>query len=177
MRVTIKGIHPDVTDDELRADLFEYAAHCSSIRHTDMNYKGVTIYDGTRQVFVTHLTKHIPRSIKIGNKWCLVFYRDQPVPHGRPPRVPTIVVTSPLEETPTPMESEEPGRGTSTNIMSDVDSKQSETPQQTCVEEPMSEASQTSKTVREPEEEEEKHSHEKIKKKEKKDIDDFESIL
>ena len=95
LRVTIKSIHPDVTDDELRADLFEYAAHYSSIRHTDMNYKGVTIYDGTRQVFVTHLTKHIPRSIKIGNKWCLVFYRDQPVPHGRPPRVPTIVVTSP----------------------------------------------------------------------------------
>ena len=65
LRVTIKGIHPDVTDDELRVGLFEYAAHCSSIRHTDMNYKGVTINDGTRQVFVTHLTKHIPRSIKI----------------------------------------------------------------------------------------------------------------
>ena len=59
--------------------------------------------------------------------------------------------------------------------MSEVDSEQSETTQQTWVDEPMPEASQTSKRVREPEEGEEKHSHEKIKK--KKDIDDFESIL
>ena len=67
------------------------------------------------------------------------------------------------------MESEEPGQGASADIMSDVDSEQSETPQPTCVDEPMPEASQTSKRVREPEEEE-------IESKKKKDIDDFESI-
>ena len=68
------------------------------------------------------------------------------------------------------MESEEPGQGASADIMSDVDSEQSETPQPTCVDEPMPEASQTSKRVREPEEEE-------TESKKKKDIDDFESII
>ena len=42
--------------------------------------------------------------------------------------------------------------------MSEVDSEQSETTQQTWVDEPMPEASLTSKRVREPEEGEEKHS-------------------
>ena len=103
LRVMIKGVHPDLADDALRADLFDYVEHVSSIRHVDRNYKWKTFFDGTRQVFVTHLTKHIPRSI-----------RDQPVPHRRSVQVPTIVVTPPphpptLEETATPMESEEPG--------------------------------------------------------------------
>ena len=175
LRVTIRGIHPDVTDDEVRADLIDYAEHVTSIRHTDRHYKGVVFYDGSRQVFVTHLTQHIPRSIKIGNRWCLVFYGGQPAPSRRPPRVPTIVITPPSEETHTSMESEEPGRDTSADNMSEVDSEKSETPQQTWVDEPMPEASQTSKRVREPEEGEVTNTPEKSKK--KKDLDDFESIL
>ena len=100
LRVTIKGIHPDVTDDEVRADLLDYAEHVTSIRHTDKHYKGVVFYDGSRQVFVTHLTQHIPRSIKIGNRWCLVFYGGQPAPSRRPPRVPTIVIIPPKKRPP-----------------------------------------------------------------------------
>ena len=73
------------------------------------------------------------------------------------------------------MGSGEPGQDAGAEIMSEVDSEQSETTQQAWVDEPMPESSQTSKRVREPEEGEEKNSQEKIKK--KKDIDDFESIL
>ena len=79
LRVTINGIHPDLTDDELRGELFEYVANVSSIKHPGRNYKGMVFKDGSRQLYVTNLTQHIPRSLKIGNRWCLVFYRDQPV--------------------------------------------------------------------------------------------------
>ena len=73
LRVTISGIHPDLTDDELRSDLYEYIANVSSIRHTGRNYKEMVFKDGSRQLYVTNLTQHIPRSLKIGNRWCLVF--------------------------------------------------------------------------------------------------------
>ena len=69
------------------------------------------------------------------------------------------------------MESEEPGQDASADNMSEVDSEKSETPQQTWVDEPMPEASQTSKRVREPEEGEGTNTQEKSKK--KKDLDDF----
>ena len=80
-----------------------------------------------------------------------MFYKDQPAP-PRSVRVPTILITPSPTEIPTPMESGEPGQGTDAEIMSEVDSEQSETTQQTWVDEPMPEASQTSKRVREPEE-------------------------
>ena len=95
LKVTIKGVHPDMGNDTLRSELFGYIDHVSSIKHTEVHYKGVTFYDGTRQVYVTHLTEHIPRSIKIGNRWCLVFYKDQPASPRRSVRVPTIVITPP----------------------------------------------------------------------------------
>ena len=95
LKVTIKGVHPDMGNDTLRSELFGYIDHVSSIKHTEVHYKGVTFYDGTRQVYVTHLTEHIPRSIKIGNRWCLVFYKGQPAPPRRSVRVPTIVITPP----------------------------------------------------------------------------------
>ena len=110
-----------------------------------MNYKGATFYDGTRQVFVTQLTQHIPRSLKIGNRWCLAFYRDKPVPQRRPPRVPTIVVTPPSEGTTAQMEWEEPGQGTSADNMSDANSEDPEESQRTIFDEPMPAASLTSK--------------------------------
>ena len=125
--------------------LYDYVEHLCSIRHVDdMNYKGATFYDGTRQVFVTQLTQHIPRSLKIGNRWCLVFYRDKPVPHRRPPRVPTIVVTPSSEGTTAQMEWEEPGQGTSADNMSDANSEDPEESQRTIVDEPMPAASLTS---------------------------------
>ena len=102
LKVTIKGVHPDMSNDTLRSELFGYIEHVSSIKHTEVQYKGVTFYDGTRQVYVTHLTEHIPRSIKFGNRWCLVFYKDQPAPPRRSVRVPTIVITPPTDRDPYP---------------------------------------------------------------------------
>ena len=95
LRVTINGIHPDLADEELRSELYEYVADVSSIRHPGQNYKGMVLKDGSRQLYVTNLTQHIPRSLKIGNRWCLVFYRDQPVLQRKPPQIPTIQITPP----------------------------------------------------------------------------------
>ena len=109
--------------------------------------------DGTRQVFVTHLTQDIPRSLKIGNRWCLVFHRDQPVPQRRPPWVPTIEVTPPSEGIAAQMESERQGQGNSANSMSDANPENSEEQQRTLVNEPIAESSLTSKRQREPDDE------------------------
>ena len=38
LRVTINGIHPDLTDDELRAELYQYVENISTIRHRGRNY-------------------------------------------------------------------------------------------------------------------------------------------
>ena len=38
LRVTINGIHPDLTDDELRTELYQYVENISTIRHTGRNY-------------------------------------------------------------------------------------------------------------------------------------------
>ena len=83
LRVTVKGVHPEVSDDMLLFELEPFIEHCSSIKHDEVHHRGMTFRDGTRQVFVTHLARHIPRSIKIGHRWCLVFYRGQPELPGR----------------------------------------------------------------------------------------------
>ena len=151
-----------MTNDELHSELCGYVEHLHSISHVDIHYNRMTFYDGTRlvfvthltrHVFVTHLTEHIPRFLKIGNRWCLVFYKDQSAPPRRPLRVSTIVETPHSEEPPAQMELEEPGQGTSANKMSDVNSVKSETFQRPVVDKSMPEASLISKRVRKPEEE------------------------
>ena len=126
----------------------------------------MTFYDGTRQIFVTHLARHIPRSLKIGNRWCLVFYKDQPAPPRRPPRVPTIVETPVSEELPPQMELETLEQGASVGE-SDANSEHSEDSWKIVTDEPMPEVSLTSKRVREPEET--GKNDEKIEKKKKKE--------
>ena len=154
LKVTINGIHPDLTDDELRSELYEYIAEVSSIKHPGRNYKGMVFKDGSRQLYVTSLSQHTPRSLKIGNTWCLVFYRDQPVPQRKPPQPPSIIVTPPSEELPSAqMEWEKLGPGTSADNMSNADPESSGERQRTNADEPMPEASLTSKRLREPEEE------------------------
>ena len=64
LMVVIKGVHPEMTNAELLMELMPYIEHASSIRNSDRHYNGVTFYDGTKHVFVTHLTRHIPRSMK-----------------------------------------------------------------------------------------------------------------
>ena len=165
LKVVIKGVHPEMTNDELLLELMPYIEHASSIRTSDRHYNGVTFYDGTKQVFVTHLTKHLPRSMKIGNRWCLVFYKDQPVPDRRPPQpTPAEAEAPPSEESNTQMELEEPGRGTSADELSETTSEASEASLQIVVDKPMPEASQTSKRAREPEEEGTEETEKKQKK-------------
>ena len=114
LRVTVKGVHPEVTDDMLLYELEPFVDHCSSIKHNEIHHHGTTFRDGTRQIFVTHLARHIPRSIKIGHRWCLVFYRGQPDHPGRPSQqTPVIQVTPPTDTLSDPMDVGEPGPGTS----------------------------------------------------------------
>ena len=159
LKVAVKGVHPEMSDDLLVSELFEYIKHVSSIRNSDQQYNGMTYCDSTKQIFVANLARHIPSSLKIGNRWCLVFYRDQPVPNRRPPHVSTIVETPNSKELPRPpppppqMELEVPGPGTSVSEISDTNSEQSDCSWKIITDEPMPEESLTSKRAREPEEE------------------------
>ena len=98
-----------------------------------------------------HLIRHISRSLKKGDRWCLVFHRDQLVPVRSLPRVSTIVETPSSEEALPQMKWEEPGPRTSTNNISEANSKDSGALLWIVVDKPMSEASLTAKKVREPE--------------------------
>ena len=94
-----------VIDDMLLYELEPFVEHCSSVIHNEIHHHGTTFRDGTRQVFVTHLARHIPRSIKIGHRWCLVFYRGQPDLFERPAQqTPVIQVTPPTEALSNPMD-------------------------------------------------------------------------
>ena len=53
----------------------------------------------------------------------LEFYRDQPVPDRRPPRVSTTVETPNSEELPPQMELEVPGTDTNADEISDMNSR------------------------------------------------------
>ena len=75
LRIMVKGVDPEISDDMLLYKLEPFNEHCSSVKHNEIHHRGTTFRDGTRQTFVTHLARHIPRSIKIGNRWCLVLQR------------------------------------------------------------------------------------------------------
>lgn len=151
LKVMVKGVHPEMSNELLVSELFDYIKHVSSIRNSYRQYDGTTYCNGTRQIFVTNLARHIPRSLKIGNRWCLVFYRDQPVLHRRLPCISTIVETPNSEELPPPqMELEVPGPGTSVGETSDTNSEQSDCSWKIITDKPMPEASLTSKRVSEP---------------------------
>ena len=156
LRMTVEGVHPEVSDDMLLYELEPFVEHCSSIKHNEIHHRGTTFRDGTRQVFVTHLARHIPRSIKTGHRWCLVFYSSQPDLLEKPAlQTPVIMVTPPAEALPDPMDVGEPGPGTSAiDELSEAISEESGTSLQIVVDEPMPEASHTSKRIREPEESE-----------------------
>lgn len=100
---------------------------------------------------MTYLIRHISRSLKKGDRWCLVFHRDQLVPARSLPRVSTIVETPSSEEALPQMKWEEPGPRTSTDNISEASSKDSGALLWIVVDKPMSEASFLAKKVREPE--------------------------
>ena len=101
-----------------------------------------------------------------------MFYRNQPDLLGRPAQqTPVITITPPAEELPYPMDVEEPAPGSSAvDELSEATPEDSGTPLQVVVNEPMPEASHTSKRVREPEESEQPNKKSSEKKKKKKYI-------
>ena len=149
LRVTIKGVHPEVSDDMLLYELEPFIEHCSSIKYNEIHHRGTTFRDGTRQVFVTHLARHIPRSIKIGHRWCLVFYRGQPELPGRSAKQPPVAQITPATEAPSdPMDVGEAGQGASAiDELSEATSEESGTLLQIVVDEPMPEASQEGQRI------------------------------
>ena len=156
LHVAVKDVHPEVSDDMLLYELEPFIEHCSSIKPNEIHHRRTTFRDGTRQVFVTHLARHIPRSIKTGHRWCLVFYSGQPDLLEKPTQqTPVIMVTPPAEALPDPMDVGEPGPDTSAvDELSEAISEESGMSLQIVVDEPMPEASHTSKRIREPEESE-----------------------
>ena len=66
LKVVIKGVHPEMTNDELMMELMPFIEHASSM--------------------------------KTGNRWYLVFYKDQPVPDRRPPQPTPVAVEAPSAE-------------------------------------------------------------------------------
>ena len=139
LRVTVKGAHPEVSNDMLLYELEPFIEHCWSIKHNEIHHRGTTFRDGTRRVFVTHLARHIPRSIKIGHRWCLVFYRGQPdLPERLAQQTLVIQITPPAETLPDQMDVGEPGPGTSSvDELSEATSDESGMSLQIVVDEPM----------------------------------------
>ena len=148
-RVTVKGVHPEVSNDMLLYELEPFIEHCSSIKHNEVHHRGTTFRDGTREVFVTHLARHIPKSIKIGHRWCLVFYRGQPELPGRSAKQPPVAQITPATEAPSePMDVGEAGQGASAiDELSEATSEESGTLLQIVVDEPMPEASQEGQRI------------------------------
>ena len=181
LKVVLKWVHAERSSNLLLSELYDYIEHASSVRNSDRQYNGTNFYDGTKQIFVTHLMRYIPRSLKIGHRWCLIFYKDQPVPPRRPLRVSTIVETSPLEELHSQMELEVPGKGASVWEISNMNSDQSEASSKTVTNEPMPEISLTSKRMTKPEEgskeEEENKTEQKKKRNNRVDTTEFNSCV
>lgn len=52
LQVMVKGVHPEISNDMLFYELEPYVEHCSLIRHNEIHHRGITFWDGTKQVFV-----------------------------------------------------------------------------------------------------------------------------
>ena len=78
LRVSIHGVHPNVSDAFLEYELSQYFGGTLDIRRDTKQYKNKVYKMGTRTFFITELYRHIPRSCRIFNIWCLVYYTGQP---------------------------------------------------------------------------------------------------
>ena len=78
LRVSIHGVHPNISDASLECELSEYFGGILDIRRDTTQYKNKVYQTGTRTFIITELYRHIPRSCRIFNRWCLVYYTGQP---------------------------------------------------------------------------------------------------
>ena len=78
LRVSIHGVHPNISDASLECELSQYFGGILDIRRDTKQYKNKVYQTGTRTFIITELYRHIPRSCRIFNRWCLVYYTGQP---------------------------------------------------------------------------------------------------
>ena len=78
LRVSIHGVHPNISDASLECELSQYFGGILDIRRDTKQYKNKVYQTGTRTFIITELYRHIPRSCRLFNRWCLVYYTGQP---------------------------------------------------------------------------------------------------
>ena len=84
LRVSIHGVHPTIPDAALEYELSPYFGGVLDIKRDTKQYKNKVYETGTRTFLVTELFQHIPRSCRIMNRWCLVYYTGQPYTARKP---------------------------------------------------------------------------------------------
>ena len=62
LRVSIHGVHPNISDASLEYELSHYFGGILDIRRDTKQYKNKVYETGTRTFFITELYRHIPRS-------------------------------------------------------------------------------------------------------------------
>ena len=78
LRVSIHGVHPNISYPSLEYELSQNFGGILDIRRHMKQYKNKVYETGTRTFFITELYKHIPRSCRIFNRWCLLSYAGHP---------------------------------------------------------------------------------------------------
>ena len=74
LRVSIHGVHPNISYPSLEYELSHNFGGILDIRRHMKQYKNKVYETGTRTFFITELYRHIPRWCRIFNRWCLVCY-------------------------------------------------------------------------------------------------------
>ena len=67
-----------ISDPALEYKQTPYFGGVLDIRTDNKQYKNKVYEMGTRAFLVTELYRHIPRSCRLFNRWCLVYYTGQP---------------------------------------------------------------------------------------------------
>ena len=67
-----------ISDPALEYKQTPYFGGVLDIRRDNKQYKNKVYEMGTRAYLVTELYRHIPRSCRLFNRWCLVYYTGQP---------------------------------------------------------------------------------------------------
>ena len=78
LKVSIHDVHPNISDASLEYELSHYFGAILDIKRHTKQYKNKVHETGTRTFFITELYKHIPRSCRIFNRWCLLSYAGHP---------------------------------------------------------------------------------------------------
>ena len=84
LRVSIHGVHPNVSDAALEYEMQNHFGGVIEVRKDTSSYKEKKYETGSRTFLITELYDHIPRSHRIFNRWCLVYYTGQPYTARKP---------------------------------------------------------------------------------------------